>query len=364
MTVLSIVEKLFPPPRLMAFQSVGVDISDTSLKYIQLDRKHTHDKNLYVKHWGQSEIPTGVMERGRILDVEKLSTVLTEVRKLTDAQYIRASLPEERAYIFETTIASNTPQKQIRELLEFRLEENVPLSPRDAYFDYEIVGTNKETKEHHVVVAVYALETIESYYEACLRAGLTPLAFEIEAQAIARAAIPRHKKDTHMIVDFGKTRMGIGIVYNNNLMYTSTIELSGAQMSTDMREVLGDVAESELTNIKNTKGLTHTLENEPVAKVLEKYANSVSDDLSIRMHYWDSRGIDPEERKIKKVFICGGSSNLLGLPEFLTMKLKTPAERAQVWTNVMELEEKIPPITRRYSYGYATAIGLALKGFV
>ena len=251
----------------------------------------------------------------------------------------------------------------MREFLEFRLEENVPLSPRDASFDYAIVGNDSENNEHRIVVAVYAKETIESYYEACSIAALTPLAFEIEAQAIARAAIPRANKGTYMIVDFGKTRMGIGIIYNNNLMYTSTIELSGAQMSADMRKIIGDVAESELTEIKNTKGLTHTLENEPVAKVLEKYADDIADELAIRMHYWDSRGIDPEGRKIKKVLICGGSSNLLGLPEFLTKKLKTPTERAQVWTNVMDLEEKIPPVSRRYSYGYATAIGLALNGF-
>lgn len=363
MTVLSLVEKLFPPPRIMAFPSVGVDISDTSLKYVQFERKRAHDKDLSLEHWGEIEIPSGVMERGRVHDAEKLSEVLTEVRKKTDARYVRISLPEERAYIFETTIASNTAQKDLRGLLEFRLEENVPLSPRDAYFDYTIVGTNPETAEYQVVVAVYAQETIDSYYKACMKAKLIPLAFEIEAQAIARASIPKQNKGTYMIVDFGKTRMGIGIVYNNALMYTSTIELSGAEMSADMRSVLGDLAESELTTIKNTKGLTHTMENEPVAKVLEKYAKSISEELSIRMHYWHSRGVDHELRKIKKVHICGGSSNLLGLPEFLSATLKTPVERSQVWTNVLDLEEHIPPISRRYSYGYATAIGLALNGF-
>jgi Tfp pilus assembly PilM family ATPase len=206
--------------------------------------------------------------------------------------------------------------------------------------------------------------TINSYYEACKAAGMIPLSFEIEAQAIARASVPKDREGTYMIVDFGKTRMGVGIVYNGTLMYTSTMEVAGTQMSADMRTVLGDVAESELTKIKNTKGLTHTKDNQKVADILRSYAETIAEELSIRMHYWHSRGIDREERTIKKVIICGGSANLFGLPEFLSEKLEMPTERAQVWANAFSLDEHIPEITRRYSYGYATAIGLALKSFI
>jgi type IV pilus assembly protein PilM len=364
MTVLSLVQKVFPPPRIMTFPSVGVDISDTSLKYVQFERKHSHDADLTLNSWGEIQIPAGVLERGSVHDIEQLGKVLAEVRKKTDVPYVRASLPEERAYIFETTIDSDTPAKEIRGLLEFRLEENVPLSPRDAYFDYMIVGRDKENHEYRVVVAVYAQETIDSYYQACLKAGFTPLAFEIEAQAIARASIPKDKKGTYMIVDFGKTRMGIGIVYNDTLMYTSTIEISGEKLSADMRKVIGDVAESELTKMKNTRGLMHTAENEKIAEVLEEHAGVMAEELAIRMRYWHSRGVDSDSRQIQKVLICGGSSNLLGLPEFLSRKLDTSVERAQVWTNVLDIETNVPPIMRRYSYGYATAIGLALNGIV
>jgi type IV pilus assembly protein PilM len=364
MSVLSRVQQIFPPPQLMSFPCVGVDISDTSLKYIQFVRPHAHDANLSIKHWGDIEIPAGVVERGNVHDHAKLSAALKEMKKRTDALYVRIALPEERAYLFETAIAASTPKKDIRGLLEFRLEENVPLSPRDAYFDYAIVGEDTENHTMRVIVAVYAQSTINSYYEACQEAGLLPLSFEIEAQAIARASIPHALKDTYMIVDFGKTRMGVGIVHKGKLMYTSTIEIAGDQMSQDMREVLGGLAESELTKIKNTRGLIRTTENESTAKVLEKYANNIADELGIRIHYWHTRDIDRVAREIKKVIICGGSSNLFGLPEFLTEKLGIQTERAQVWVNALSLEEQIPPITRRYSYGYATAIGLALKSFV
>ncbi len=364
MSVLSLVQQLFPPPQLMSFPCVGVDISDTSLKYIQFVRKHPRDKNLSIRYFGDIGIPPDVVDRGNVHDVSKLGDALNEMRERTHAQYVNISLPEERAYLFETSIARGTPQKDVRGLLEFRLEENVPLSPRDAYFDYALVGEDIENKMTRVIVAVYAQATINSYYEACKNAKLTPLSFEIEAQAIARSSVPRTFDGTCMIVDFGKSRMGVGIVHKGMLMYTSTIEVAGSQLSQDMRAVLGDVPESEITHLKNTQGLLHTKSNDAIATILEKCVENVADELGIRIHYWNTRGIDSSAREIKKIIICGGSANLFGLPEFLSEKLGIPVERAHVWSNALLVEENVPPIPRRYSYGYATAIGLALRNFL
>jgi type IV pilus assembly protein PilM len=364
MQVLSHLQKVFPPPRFMAFPCVGVDISDTSLKYIEFDKKRAGDTHLSLKRWGDISIPAGVVERGNVHDGAKLAAVLREFKERTNAQYVRVSLPEERAYLFETTIAANTPAKDVRGLLEFRLEENVPISPRDSYFDYAIIGPDARERTLHVAVAVYAQSTINDYYEACIAANILPLSFEIESQAIARAAVAKGEQGTTMIVDFGKTRMGVGIVYRGVLAYTSTIELAGDQMSAEMRAVVGDVAESEITKIKNTRGLAHTRENAGVAAVLEKYAKQMADELAVRKEYWDTRDADSAHRAITRIIICGGSANLNGLPEYLTEKLGVPTERAQVWANAFALEDMVPPITRRYSYGYATAIGLALNNYL
>ena len=361
MSVLSSVQKMFPPPKLMAFPCVGVDISDTSLKYIEFAHSGTVHDALTIKQWGNIDIDPGIVERGSVHDVAKLTAVLVEMKKRTKAQYVSMSLPEERAYLFETTIDANTPHKQIRGLLDFRLEENVPLSPRDAYFDYAIVGYDAAAHVYRVVVAVYAQSTINSYYEACAAAGMIPLSFEIESQAIARAVVPKDQAGTYMVVDFGKTRMGVGIVSGGMLMYTSTIEIAGFQMSEDMRKVLGDVPEAELTAIKNDRGLSEAKDNTGVAEVLRTYADDIADELAVRIHYWDSRDIDREARTIQKAYICGGSANLFGLPEYLTQKLLLPTERAHVWANAFSLESYVPEIDRRHSYGYATAIGLALK---
>jgi len=363
MSVLNTFSKIIPPPAYMQLPSAGVDISDTSLKYIQFQPDKRSGMQLELSCWGDIDIPVGVLERGTVHDIKRLSESIREVRERTGVETVRVSLPEERAYLFETEIKKGTPFKEIRGLLEFRLEENVPLSPRDAFFDYDIIADEDSPNVVRISVTAYARETINNYYEACIGAGVSPISFEVEAQATARATTPVGGQGTHMIVDFGKTRTGIGIVHKGILMYTSTIDIGGGELSAALRRQLGDKEESELTKIKNTQGLVRGVEGTDVYEALLPTMSAILDEVRTRVQYWNSRDISREDRQIESIVLCGGSVNMKGLPEYFSEMLGITATRADVWQNAFSIKENIPEIGRRYSYGYSTAIGLALTPF-
>jgi type IV pilus assembly protein PilM len=363
MDVLKTLTRVLPPPSFIELPSAGVDISDTSLKYIQFAPDNWSGTKLELKHWGDIEIPVGALHRGEVNDQARLTEAIREMKARTGISNVRVSLPEERAYLFQTEIKRGTPFKEIRGLLEFRLEENVPLSPRDAFFDYDIIEGVTEGDTLLVSVTAYAKETIMKYYESCTAAGVLPISFEVEAQAIARAATLSHDANTYMIVDFGKTRTGVGIVHRSVLMYTSTIDIGGADLSKAMREVLGDRPEDELTEIKNTRGLVPGIENKTATEAMLPVVSSIVSELRTRIQYWNSRRTE-SNHEIKAIILCGGSVNMKGLPEYLTENLGVEAKRADVWQNAFSIDEHVPPIAKRYSYGYATAIGLALAPFM
>ena len=364
MSVLSILGKILPPPKYITMPTLGVDISDTSLKYVKFKRDNRSGMNLELEHWGDIDIGDEVLQRGNIKDLNKLSEALRKMKEETKADHVRVSLPEERAYLFETEIKRDTSFKEIRGLLEFRLEENVPLSPRDAYFDYDVVEDDLREGVFRVLVTAYARETVMGYYEACRQAGVTPIAFEVEAQAIARATLPAGDKGTYMIVDFGKTRSGVGIVHRGSLMYTSTIDIGGDELSSALRQQLGDMPEIEFTKIKNNQGLVQGVDDASVYEALVTTLSAIKDEIATRIQYWNTLDIERDERQIERLILCGGSVNLKGLPGYLTETLGIESKRAEVWQNAFDINYNIPPITRRYSYGYATAIGLALSDFI
>ncbi len=353
--------KLFSPsvPSYIKLPSIGLDISDTSLKYVKLEpgKKNPYD----LSNWGDISIPNGVLSRGEVTDPQQLTAILAECKAKTGAEFIRVSLPEERAYLFETELKRSTPLSEMRSLLEFRLAENVPIAARDVFFDYTVLPfSGEKDRSMHVAVTAYAKETVQTYYEACLAAGLQPLSFEVEAQAMARSVIPSDMSGAVMLVDFGKTRTGIGVVYKNTLLYTSTIDMGGNQLSAALRKQLGDKPESELTQLKNTEGLIHGAESSLVHDALMTTMSVIKDELVTQMQYWHLRTGSDTERRLQKIILCGGSANLKGLPAYLTESLGVEASRGNVWTNTFSLDDFIPPIDQRHSYGYATAIGLAL----
>ncbi len=348
-----------PPPQFLMMPSLGVDISDTSLKYIQFSEPKRGSRALL--QWGEIEIPSGVLDRGQVNDPAKLAAVLKECKAKTGATFIRVSLPEERAYLFETEIKRSMPVKEIRSFLEFRLEENVPIPARDAFFDYDILEGETTDKTLRVVVAAYSRETILHYFDACEEAGFVPLSFEVEAQAMVRAVMPADARGAHMLVDFGKTRTGVGIVLDGVLMYTSTIDFGGNQLSEVLRKVHGDISEGELTLIKNTQGLIKGVHDTRSYDALISTVSVIKDELASRIQYWHNGDYKPQSRRIASIILCGGSSNLKGLPEYFTESLGIKTVRGNVWQNAFLYNDYIPPITARYSYGYATAVGLALK---
>lgn len=353
--------RVLPPPRFLTLPAVGVDISDSSMKYVALEGSARTDATHSLRLWGDITIPDGAVHRGEVNDIEKLTGALREFREKTGASFVRVSLPEERAYLFETQIKRDVPAGEVRNTLEFRLEENVPIPPREVFFDYEVLPQHNGERTAQVVVVAYARDTIVKYHEACVAAGLVPLSFEVEAQAMARASVSRDQAGTVMVVDFGKTRTGVGIVTNGVLMYTSTIDIGGANLSVAMRKVLGERPEDELTTIKNTQGLIRGVDDVRVHDAVLSAVSVIKDELAARMQYWHAKETPHETRRIAKVVLCGGSVNLKGLPEYLRETLGVPAERANVWTNVFSLDTTVPPIEKRFSYGYATAIGLALS---
>ena len=137
MSVLTSLGHIIPPPSFMTLPSVGVDISDTSIKYLDLTRDRRSGHSLRLGKWGNLDVPEGTLKRGNIEDPKAIADRLREIKKRTGSSNVRIALPEERAYLFETEIARGTSFKEIRGQLEFRLEENVPLSPRDAFFDFD-----------------------------------------------------------------------------------------------------------------------------------------------------------------------------------------------------------------------------------
>ena len=349
----------FPLPRFLTMPSVGVDISDRSMKFIELEHR---SGGRIPTRFGSCSLEPGVIKGGKIYDPEKLERALTELRKENDFSFVRASLPEQQAYVFKMNVPVTHDEAQIVQTIEFKLEENVPLSPGEVVLAYDVLGPRHEDDSTmEITVIAYPRENVERYVNSLEGAGLTPLSLEIESQAIARSVIGCSDPDTYLVVDFGETRTGLAIVTNGLLAFTSTLEVRGREL-TEAIKVHQGVSSKDVASFKNEEGIQVEHENKELQEKLTHVVEALSRGIEKHYSYWNEHAGKSDMQKIKKIVLCGGNANLAGLPEYLSTQLRVSVERANVWTNAFSFDIEVPGISFEQSLSYATVIGLALRG--
>lgn len=356
----SFLERYFPPPRFLLLSGVGLDISANSAKFLSLKKSGSLRE---IARFGASPVSPGIISEGEIKDPERLGDILRTLAREEKISAVRVSLPEQKAFLFEAAIP-HAPQREFRTLVEFQLGENVPLDPGEVEFDYEIRAAHKDHKD--VVVTVFPKRAIENYVAALTRAGLTPLSFEIEAQAIARAVVPRGDKGTYMVVDFGETKTGLSVVSEEVVRFMTTLDVAGRSITDAIKKEFGANG-AEVERLKMEEGLSRGSKNERLLGGLVTTVSALKDEITKHFVYWQShpgKKGEEAERPIQKILLCGGNANLKGLPEYLAQSLRVPVERANIWVNVSHFDDYIPPISREQSLGYTTVVGLTLRDFL
>lgn len=346
----------FPLPRLLSMPAAGLEISEHSIKYLRL----AGTREVRLAAFGNADLIAGIVAGGEIEDVEALATALRSIRGKIGTPFVHVSLPEQKGYIFRMRVP-RVPEMDVREAIEFRLEEQVPLAPSDVVFDWEPLLSESTEGELALNVTAFPRATVEEYYEAVVSAGLTPLSFEIESQAAARAVLPSGEVGPVMIVDFGETRTAIAVAEGGVVRFTTSLELAGAALTSALTQRLG-LKPGEAERLKNDEGLSDG--RTEAGKLMHAAASALRSEIQRHFVYWhthkEASGLP--HQPIRSIILCGGNANLRGLPAYLAQTMKADVTLADVWQHAFSLEQYVPPVAHNQSLRYATVVGLALRG--
>jgi len=317
----------FPIPKFLEMQSVGIDISDQAIRFIEIAHSESGHQRFRLKSFGEKKIAEDVVTSGFINKPEEVKKLLLEISKKHGFKFVNVSLPEEKGYLFKTELP-NIEEKYFAENIEFRLEENVPIDAAKSVFDYRLIRPRDNTRHTEAVVTVVPSKVINVYSDLFQSASLSPVSYELETQAVAQAVIPVNETGTCLIVHVGDVRMGFGIICNGALQFTSTVNV-------------GRTADSS---------------------GIDKRQSLLKDEIVKIKLYWQGHN-ENENEAIKKVIISGKAAATPGLKEYLANVAGCPVNLANVWTNVFSFSEQIPEISFEDSLDYAPAIGLAISRF-
>jgi type IV pilus assembly protein PilM len=345
----------FPVPQLLTPCGTGVDVSDSSVKWLSLTHKNGGTR---IASYGSVDVPANAVSTGAVRDPHALADALKEMKRRAKISCAHAALPEEGAFVFSMHVPKGSSRAHVINMIEFELENRVPIPLAQAVYDFDTINARDEHGEE-IAVTVFPRELADGYVEAFALAGIDLVSLEIEARSIGRAVSGALDPVT-MLVDSGRARTGVAILKRGIPIFTSTIEIGGDQMTHAVMDALKLQNETDAETFKNEHGLIPDEGNRAGSDALDKVAATLAGEITRHYRFWDTRRT-ADAASVERVYLLGGSANLHGLPEYIAGKVQTETLRPNVWRNAFSFNDYIPPIEYRASFQYATAIGLALR---
>lgn len=346
----------------------GIDLSDLSIKIVDLRKK---DGNFKLASFGRQEIPAGLIEEGEIKKEEELIAVIKKaVREVKGealkTDYCVVSLPETESFVRLVHLPlMNT--SEAAEAIKWEIEANIPLTLPEIYYDWQIIESPGESRDHlDVLIGVLPKKTVDPYLNVLKKAGLKPFIFEIESLAIARSLVPGGCcRKPIIIIDFGAKRTGLVIFSGQTVYFTASLPISNAALVATLSEKL-NLDQAKAKQIKIEQGLDWQNAASPATQALMPALNEMTAKIKDYIDYYQEHlPVAPgaQSNLIDKIILCGGGANFKGLPEFLATKLNLTITIGNPLVNVFKAApETITGLPLGEAPGFATAIGLALRG--
>lgn len=341
----------------------GLDLSDLSVKVMQLGMS---GKRQYVRSFGGASIPSGSVVDGDILKPDAvrqaIGTALENAapRKLNTKE-VFCSLPEGKVFLRVVDMPAMEP-REAAEAIQWEIEENIPLSADQVYYDWKILKRNftGDPKKMSVLLIAVARQTVDTFIDVVESAGLEVVGMGIESFAQVQSLLAEdvENTDTALLMDIGDRRTTVLFAIGGTICFTSSIAVSSQFFNEAIIKGM-QVGAEESEQIKRAQGIGSFVKEDvlfrAVSPVLEELVEQVRTSIDFFL-----TGLKYTQ-KVDSVVLCGGGANTKGLTAYLSKQLNLPVRKGDPWAN-LDLGKNVPPINYEQSLQYSTAIGLAILG--
>jgi type IV pilus assembly protein PilM len=347
-------------------EAFGLDINDLSLKIAKLEKKR---KGFVLTSFNETKIPQNIVDGGVIKDEAALTEIIKSAYHLVkgkkiNTKHVVASLPEEKSFL-QVIQMPKMERKELNLAVPLEVENYIPLPINEVYLDFQVLPPVKDYFNYlEVLIVAMPKKIVDSYISCFKSAGLFPIVFEVEGEAIARALVKKQNNPSPLvIIDFGQNNTNLIVFSGKSIRFTCSIPISSQQLTTTISENL-KVPTREAEKLKIEYGLVEKKSDKKAEKV-SKAITPILDDLAKQIKkylnfYSDHSSFEYllPSAEIEKIMFCGGGSELNGLAEFMSKKLDIAVEIGDPLVNSVILKKarnikNIPSFT--------TAIGLALR---
>ncbi|MFN3355443.1 MAG: type IV pilus biogenesis protein PilM [Pseudomonas sp.] len=166
---------------------LGVDINDTSIRLVELERSTT---GYSVQGYTNQVLPAQAVVDGTVLDVEgvgrALHTALARLQTRARGAAVAVAGPSVITRVVE--LEAGLSDDEMAWMIQMEAEQYIPCPLDDMAIDFQVQGRSAHDPARvEVLLAACLKEQVEAREAVLALAGLVPKVIDVEAFALARA---------------------------------------------------------------------------------------------------------------------------------------------------------------------------------
>jgi type IV pilus assembly protein PilM len=265
------------------------------------------------------------------------------------------------------------PEKLLRKSVRYEAARYIATPLQESIVECEILSEAPDGLNVLLVAAPTAL--VESRTRVLERAGLVPLAVDVEAFGLYRAAVETSlggcdDDQTIVLVDLGAAHTDLNIVKKGRFLLARTLPICGQSMN----EALAPKAGGDLRAADQLKSQANLdlLQGEEIpdsreaeiARTIRPVLEEIGKEIRRSINYYKESAEHPDETRVDRILVGGGGAMIRGLARFFESILEIPCEIADPFTASGLAAGVASGAYDISGPEFATALGLAEKELV
>lgn len=342
---------------------LGVDVSTSSVKVVELTRNHADQLVL-------ERCALEPLERGWITDgnIEKFDEVADAVRRVvrkagSKTKNAAFALPASSVITKKIILPAGLSETELEIQVESEANQYIPFSLDEVSLDFCVVGPNEHSPgDVDVLIAASRKEKVQDRQGLAEAAGLKPVIVDIEPYASRLAAarlvetLPGNGRDSLVaLFEIGAVSTSMQVLCNGEALYERDQAFGGGQLSQMIARQYGfSLDEAEL------KKRTADLPEDYGQAVLQPFVSSMAQEVSRALQFFFT---STPHNRVDHILLAGGTAGVSGLVEEVTQQTSFACMVVNPFQG-MDMGKAVRAAKiQREAPSYLTATGLALRRF-
>lgn len=312
------------------------------------------------------ELAKDIYRDGEILNEIKLKEMLRDFLRFND---FKMNL-DAYGVINSSSIITrdiNIPKVELDEiasLLQFQIEEFLPINPEDYVIDHLILENDRSSEDDNLRLLLIAIPIgiVLSHLNLMKEAGLEPQVLDFQGNAVSKLLSFNEtingdediKDKTIVSIDLGYTNTEVTISINGNIEVSRVIGMGSKKMYENISNILNipeDEAEIKVKNLKEIDNSESNMEEESrLLNVFRASLEETMDWVDKVVKYYDSREFG---NKIHFIVLQGGISNIPGIKRIFSDYFSIPTihlkelDRVKLYGDIWRYSNAIGGLIRK-----------------